>query len=355
MRPFVLPIALSLTSLSIASAGPGPLNGTENIPQLMGEATLVCKGEVVDAPQVVGSPNAPLPLQTATATVHVDRCFKGSRPKSEIVPIVFDGIFPSGGTSGGKTYVILRNGEYRLYFLKAEAGKYVLVDERFGQLSISRHLAADSENDSDPMHLLEKDLEAGLDDSDRNIVLENIRMLGNMRNLQSKTELISLIDSPDALVRTSVYQALLRLHDYSVLPAVEQWLIAQPAPPTDLILPNDSLFWMQYGLANEISKIRDPSYLPVMERLMMLPSQTMRVEILGGIRAIGSLQSAPTFLKALDDPDADIGFIAMQSLFELAGGGPIDWVPSFEQFRENRPYYAATCRAWWQANQIQKE
>ena len=180
-------------------------------------------------------------------------------------------------------------------------------------------------------------------------------MLGNMRNLQSKTELISLIDSPDALVRTSVYQALLRLHDYSVLPAVEQWLIAQPAPPTDLILPNDSLFWMQYGLANEISKIRDPSYLPVMERLMMLPSQTMRVEILGGIRAIGSLQSAPTFLKALDDPDADIGFIAMQSLFELAGGGPIDWVPSFEQFRENRPYYAATCRAWWQANQIQKE
>jgi hypothetical protein len=151
-----------------------------------------------------------------------------------------------------------------------------------------------------------------------------------------------------------VYQALLRLHDYSVLPAVEQWLMAQPAPPTHLNLPNDSLVHMQYALANEISTIRDPVYLPVMERLMDLPSQMMRMEILGGIRAIGSPQSAPTFLKALDDSDNDISFIAMQSLFELAGGGPIDWVPSFEQFRENRPYYAATCRGWWQAKQIEK-
>ena len=62
------------------------------------------------------------------------------------------------------------------------------------------------------------------------------------------------------------------------------------------------------------------------------------------VRAINSPESVPTLLKVLDDPYADNGFIAMQALIELTGGGPINWVPSFEQFRENRAYYAATCR-----------
>jgi hypothetical protein len=80
----------------------------------------------------------------------------------------------------------------------------------------------------------------------------------------------------------------------------------------------------------------------------------MRREILDGIRAIHSPQSAPTFLRMLDDPDPNIGFTAMLSLLELPGGGPIEWVPSFDDFRLNRAYYSATCREWWQANCPQK-
>ena len=140
--------------------GPGPTSGTENIPKLMTDSTLVCKGEVVEAPEVIASPNPSLQHGTAIAVVHVDRCFKGERPASEMVPVLFDNILPGGGTSGGRKYVVLRKGDYSLYFLKLEGDKYVLVNDWLDQLSISRHLASDSADDSNPMHQLEMDLKS---------------------------------------------------------------------------------------------------------------------------------------------------------------------------------------------------
>jgi len=350
MRASFLCAAIPLLFSPFAFGGPGPVPGSENIPKMMAESTLVCKGEVVDAPGVIASPNPPYPRRTATAFVHVDRCFKGELPAGGTVPVLFDNILPGGGTSGGTPFVVLQKGDYRLYFLKPEGDKYVLVDGWFGQLSISRHLATDLAEDPDPMHQLEMDLKAGLTDPNHDRVLDSIRMLGNMQHLQSKTELVSLLGSTDSLVRTYVYEAMLRLHDYSVLPSVEQWLMAQPVPPSALFLPRDSLFQMQYRLVYEISAIRDLSTLPILHRLLRLPDPIMREEILQAVRAIKSPKSAPILLKMLNDPDPDNGFIAMQALIELAGGGPIDWVPSFEEFRNNRTYYAAVCQEWWQAN-----
>ncbi len=311
----------------------------------MADSALVCKGEVVEAPEVTVVSDPRPPHRTATAIVHVDRCFKGERPASEVVPVLFDNILPPGGGP----YVVLRKGDYRLFFLKPEEDRYVLADDWFGQLSISRQLGATPFGDPDPMHRLEVDLKAGLSDHDHERVLDSIRMLGNMRHLQSKEELVSLLDSQDPLVRTYVFEAMLRLHDYSVLPAVEQWLTAQPQPPPSLTLPRDALFEMQDRLAREISMIRDPSTLQILLRLLRLPSPFARQAILQAVRTINSPQSAPSLLKMLDDPHADNAFIAMQALIELAGGGAIDWVPPLPEFRENPNYYAARCREWWQA------
>jgi hypothetical protein len=275
----------------------------------------------------------------------MDRCFKGERPASEVVSVLFDNILPPGGGP----YVVLRKGDYRLFFLKPEEDRYVLVDDWFAQLSISRELGATPSGDANPMHQLEVDLKAGLNDRDHERVLDSIRMLGNMRHLQSKEELVSLLESQDPLVRTYVFEAMLRLHDYSVLPAVEQWLMAQPQPPPSLVLPRDALFEMQGRLAGETSVIRDPSTLPILLRLLRLQSPFARQAILQAVRAINSPQSAPSLLKMLDDPYTDNAFVAMQALIELTGGGAIDWVPPLPVFRENPAYYAARCREWWQA------
>src|SRR2546429_4222198 len=52
---------------------------------------------------------------------------------------------------------------------------YVLVDDWFGQLSISRQLGATPFGDNDPMHQLEVDLKAGLNDRDHERVLDRDR------------------------------------------------------------------------------------------------------------------------------------------------------------------------------------
>src|SRR5436305_4143821 len=53
-------------------------------PKLMADSALVCKGEVVEAADVTVVSDPRPPHRTATAIVHVDRCFKGERPASEI-------------------------------------------------------------------------------------------------------------------------------------------------------------------------------------------------------------------------------------------------------------------------------
>lgn len=87
--------------------------------------------------------------------------------------------------------------------------------------------------------------------------------------------------------------------------------------------------------------------LPYASKFSASSAPYIRRDALQALRTIGSLESAPIFLKALDDPDDDNGFIAMQSLFELAGGGEIDWVPTWEGFKDQRSFYAGRCREWW--------
>ena len=339
---------MAVLASSLAFAYPRAPVGTEDIPKLMADSALVCKGDVVEAPEVTVSSDPRPPHRTATAVVHVDRCFKGP-PGSQVVLVLFDNILPPGGGP----YVVLRKGDYRLFFLKPEGTKYALADDWFGQLSISRQLGAEPPVDADPMTRLELDLKAGLSDRDRDRVLDSIRMLGNMRHLQSKAELISLLGSPDALVQTYVFEAMLRLHDYSVLPAVEQWLAAQSQLPPYLIMPRDALFEMQGRLAGQISMIRDPATLPILLRLLRLPKTFVRQGALQAVRAINSPKSAPSLLEMLDGPSADNAFAAMQGLIELAGGGVISWVPTLPEFRENPSYYAARCREWWQTERQQ--
>jgi hypothetical protein len=345
------PLAAFLCSSALAY--PRPRDGTENIPKLIADSTLVCKGEVIDAPAVTPTRDPSPPHLTATALVQAGSCFKGEMPPSNVLSILFDGIVPMASSP----YVVLRKGEYRLFFLKPENDrndKYVMVDEWFGQLPISRLLGIAPAGDTDPMHLLESDLKAGLLDADRERVLDSIRMLGNMRRLRSTAELMALLNSSDPLVRTYVYEALLRLHDYSVLPAVDQWFMAQPQRPSQLLLPRDALLAMQDRLAIEVGMIRDPTTLPILLHLLHLPDSIIRMQVLQAVRAMHSPESAPALLEMLDDSNADNGFIAMQALIELAGGGVIEWVPSWPAFRYNPAYYAAKCREWWEAEGKQK-
>jgi hypothetical protein len=341
-------LALLICLESSVFASPTPPPGTEDIPKLMAASVLVCKGRVVEAPTPTLVPS-PAGMTWLAATVSPDRCFKGA-PSGSTIPVLFDGVvFASGGPS-----FVLRKDDYRLFFLKAEKGKYAVVDGWFGALSVSRELGSVPDS-SDGMYLLELDLKAGLRDSNPERVLDSIRMLGNMKHLRSTSELTQLLDRSDLLTKTYIWQALLRLEDYSVLPAVSEFFNSQPEPPHELFLPRDRLFQMEHELANEIRVIRDPGTLRFLERFAVTgKAYGLRMNALQALRTIGSPHSAVAFLSALDDSNSDNAFSAMQGLLSLAGGGPIDSVPTWKQFDEAPQFYAARCREWWQAEGQQK-
>jgi hypothetical protein len=332
-------LLLLLLGSSCTFAYPRPPIGTEDIPALMAESTLVCKGEVVQAPPLTFTRSSDsVPRMTAVAEVRPDRCFKGTPPRSSI-PVLFDGLVPVGGGP----FFVLQKGDYRLFFLKPQNSRYAVSSQWFGALPISRQLGTVPER-ADSMYLLELDLKAGLADSDPERVLDSIRMLGNMKKLHSTREL----DSPDLLVQAHVWQAFLRLKDYSVLPAVAEFFERQPDPPENLLLPQDRLFAIQVELQSEIAGIRDPGTLPYLERFAARGHDYhLRDFALQALRAMYSLHSAATFLRELDDPNSDNGFSAMQGPLSLAGGGAIAWVPTWEQFKEAPPFYAGKCREWW--------
>src|SRR5215469_6376981 len=216
MRLPVVHAALALLFIQQAVAYPSPLPGTEPIPQLMEQADLVCKGLVTNAPPTIEGPYTK--EKTGVAQVRVDRCFKGDPGTAEI-PVLFDWILPPGGGPG----VVLRTGDYYLFFLKKQSGgRYLPFDDFFSTLRISR-LLGDTPHDADNMQLLELDLKAGLNDKDQELMLDSIRMLGNMRYLRSTSELKDLAQNHDLLVRTYAWQALMRLGDYSVLPSVVEF------------------------------------------------------------------------------------------------------------------------------------
>lgn len=328
---------------------PSPLRGTEDIPKLMAISSLVCKGEVVDAPtpKPVQSVTS-VPRLTATARVRPDRCFKGT-PHDSSIPVLFDGFVTCCGPS-----FVLRKGDYRLFFLTPQDGKYAVVDVWFGALPISHELG-DAPASADPLYLLELDLKAGLRDSNPERVLDSIQMLGDMGHLRSTAELKKLETSPDMLVKTYVWQALFRLKDYSVLPAIAEFFQNQPEAPHELYLPRDRLFQMQGELQSAMATIRDPGTLPYLERFAVAGHDyRLQSSALQSLRAINSLHSAETFLKELDDPNADNAFSAMQGLLSLAGGGSIEWVPSWKQFDDTPQFYAAKCREWWAREGEQK-
>lgn len=334
--------SLFIAGCLVATASPRPSPGIEPIPQLMTDSSLVCKGEVQYAPDIKFASN---PQRfTGTATVHLDHCYKGAPPHSDI-SVLFDDTLQAAGSS---REVVLRQGDYSLFFLVSEGSNYKPVDDFFAVLPISRLSATERREESaDPMFLLELDLEAGLADPDQDRRLDSIRMLGNMRNLHSTAKLKGLTQSSDLLVRTYSYEALLRLGDYSVLPQVDQFFATQPQAPRELLMPRDHLLSMQFRLATQVSFIKDPKVLPQLERYLLSDNLILRSQALQAVRAINSAHSAPMFYKLLDDSDVDTRFGAMQGLLTLTGGGVVPWVPTLDEFRQRPDFYAAVCKDWW--------
>jgi hypothetical protein len=346
MRWFLTVLALvSWSSVGVGGIFPPLQEATVRIPDLVSKSSFVCKGEITSTP-LVRDIAVPLPRLTGTATMRIDACFKGTLAGS--VRVATDEYRPAGGWSGGGHIFTPQVGEYLLLFLTRVGDRYELADQARGALPVSRRTSHAAQR-SEPLSKLEDDFKAGLGDSDPEVVLESICWLGQLGRLKSTKELHALLDTADPIERDYLWVTLLMVGDLSVVQNVATDLDQHPPVFRPLSLPRDRLLLLQNRVFVSFCALRDPVAIPFLERFTESSDANIRVSSLMALRAIGNINTAPVFLRALDDHQNDIDFIAMQSLFELAGGGAIDWVPNKAELSKRPDWYAAKCREWWSA------
>lgn len=320
-----------------------PSEVSVHIPDFVAKASFVCKGEVTSAPEL-RTIDGPLPRLTGLAMVRIDRCFKGKL--DGFIPVAVDEYRPGGGWGGGGGLFAPAKGEYLLLFFSKKDDRYEVVPDYRGGLPVSRLKSAIADG-SDPLINLENDFKAGLSDPDPEVVLKSIGWLGRLKHLRSTTELHALLKKADPLQRVYLWETLLTVGDSSVVADVANYLDQNPPEHRPLFLPKDRLVQMRGRVFWAFCNLRDPAVVPYLEHFVQSPDSHTRLYAIMGLREIGSLSSAPVFLRALDDHHEDIDFIAMQSLFELAGGGAMDWYTG--NFFDDPALYAARCRQWWAA------
>lgn len=338
-------MALVFLCSTLARAGVWPpgSEGDIRIPELVGRAAFVCKGEVTSAPQRKTAYGM-LPRKTAVAIIRIDRCFKGKLEGE--VAVASDEYMPAGGWSGGGHLFIPKVGEYLLLFLVKKDNVLDLLDQDGLALPVSR-LTSTNEPKRNILASMEKDFTAGLNDPDPELVLKSILWLGCMQHLHSTAKLHALFEHSDQLGRLYIWESLLKLGDLSVVHEVADYFDQDPPDFRPLFLPRDRILQLKLRVFLALFDLRDASVIPYLNRFMDSADPHIRSRALMALRAIGSLDSAPVFLRELDNRNDDMAFIAMQALFELAGGGPIDWVENDPNLWANAPSYAQQCREWW--------
>jgi hypothetical protein len=343
-----LPIMLLMASLSAyGRVHPDYDIAGEYLPKLVDESALVCKGEVT---KVFPSRLAPNPGHLNTpATVRIDRCFKGQAPSAEI-KVLYDGILPSAGFSGGTFPLILESGDYALFFLEPLGEEFAPVSINYGVETVSRLAAPSDKSIVDPLQLIERDLIAGLDDSNRDLVLANIRLLGLMEKLHSSDKLKRIANSEDLLVAAYAWEALMRLGDYSNFQQVAQFFADQPQSSEFLMEPANRIWSMQSRLSTQIERITDPRFLPQLEAWMFSSKLVLKCDAIGAVRHIASPHSVPAFLKLLDDPSPEFRFDATMGLIEIIGGGPEIPIFRWEEFKADPAGTSAKVKDWWQTS-----
>lgn len=321
--------------------------GGAPIPKLVSASALVCAGEVTRVPPLRTAPSIE-PLNTP-ATVHLVRCFKGQPPAANI-EVLYDGVLPSAGFAGGALPLILERGDYALFFLKPHGEEFAPVDVNYGVATISRHTASADPSIEEPLLLIERELIAGLNDSSRDLVLANIRLLGLMEELHSPGELKRLANSNDLLTCAYAWEALMRVGDYSNFQQVADFLAAQPKSSEFLMDPAIRIWNMQIRLSTQIEKISDARFLPQLEQWMFSPKLFLKRASIGAVRHIALPDSVPSFLKLLDDPNPDFRFDAAMGLIEIVGGGPDIPIFGWKDFQLNPELTSARVREWWKTS-----
>src|SRR5215475_12544424 len=188
-----------------------------------------------------------------------------------------------GASSGGirvswKEYLgcprarVLKN-DYGLFFLSASGSEFVLVDEEYGKLAVSR--SQDDSEGLDPSVALERDFKRAIQNDSGRQLIEDVLLLGSLRRPMETAELRALLPTNDEVLESAVHLALLKLHDYSELETSGK-LVETVPESRNFHLPEQEAASLRAEIATEIERIEDPLQLPMLQRFTLSPNAWLR-------------------------------------------------------------------------------
>lgn len=323
-------IILILMCCAGSLCGQVPIPGSEDIPEIMEQSALVCRGEVVEVE--VGKRVES--TGEATALVRVERSYKGTVASGSI-KVLFKSLPDPLATS-----LTLSVGEHLLLFLNPSGDNYVFADPFFGKLVFPRQTTAQNNEDgSTPQGKLERDLEAVLISGHRQDVVLASLMLGNLRKVRSTDPLKRLLPTSDPQIDAAINIALIKLGDYSKLSNAAEVFRRKNA---DVQTEN-----LRGQLARAIANLHDPSIVSALEAFSGSESGMLRHSAVRALRTIASPVSVPYLIDRLDDTDSDIRYLSVMALAAIVHKVG-DWAPSRELFDQQESTSLNLWREWWQ-------
>jgi len=340
MKNFRVLILLAVFAVTPIFASVWSPPGSLDLRKLWREADVVIMGTVIRVDYAGQAKEdyygRSVSMKQFQALISVQRWYKGAKPNSELNVQIRH--FADEGLCGVGPCQSLSIGDHKLLFLNSSGSIFRLTTEVDSSLEVSDRVSSFQTNGD--IEALTSDLIAGLSDSNRSRVIDNITLLGALRDKSASSALKSFLISSDLEERGWTYLSFLRISDISLLSDIYQFA---KMPSSD---PHISM--IQQLLSTEVATIRDPAAEPTLEEMVTAKSSRLRFSAFYALRKIQDPTTLPVFIRGLDDADQNVRYTALMGLAETEGREG-DWAPSIDLFQKAESKYILLWKDWWQS------
>jgi HEAT repeat protein len=212
---------------------------------------------------------------------------------------------------------------------------------------------------------LQRDLIAGLNDTNPSARLANIARLGALKMLSSAEPLRRFISKGTQLESSWALYAALRSGDLSVLSRVESVVIGVSEPTNNSGAPNPEsrrdaapanhpgVYGVPGLIALELEHLRDPVAVPALVRILQsAKTDLVRNCASQALEEIQDPRSVPALAEALDDSSPYVRYDALTALSHLAHSSQctpsVNEAEDSELVRQSQlARQVAQCKTWW--------
>lgn len=276
--------------------------------------------------------------QRVLATCVVHKALKGAVQENAVLPVYF-----LGGTNGTKLgWEELRQGETAIVFLiKKNDGKFYFADERRAKISLAKYVPLTDVEHASLRDWIGKELLAQFDGTNAPQLQTILNSVRSIEYTVPRKRLETFLESTDPNIRALSLSQLVNQHERFYIPkAVE--LILKEEELTPII--RNQLAWTLEQNANIVHES---------EAILLAKEPDEKIRRIGIriLRQIGSDDSIPILMGALDSKNKDTQYSAIVGLSRITKRAGASW----REFQAKPDEEISKWKNWWRNTEKGKD